>query len=239
MVIRGGFVILKKTTTDLMESIGTLKEEPDQEDQEVGQISTENNQSLQNGLVSHEKGKLQTKLKELEALFENVRQELEGTRVALAKLQKTDCANAASDLKTEKSSPLESPFSDSSVNSQVIIRVESETKQISTQTPDWENAYKIFVGNLSNRASGSDIRKLFETHGTVLEADVIRNYGFVHMENEDEGQMAIETLNGYSLHGKTKKWKCINVIKILLRSGFHIYTHAKINFSCGIDSTHL
>ncbi|XP_045624033.2 RNA-binding protein lark isoform X1 [Procambarus clarkii] len=185
-----------------MESIGTLKEEPDQEDQEVGQISTENNQSLQNGLVSHEKGKLQTKLKELEALFENVRQELEGTRVALAKLQKTDCANAASDLKTEKSSPLESPFSDSSVNSQVIIRVESETKQISTQTPDWENAYKIFVGNLSNRASGSDIRKLFETHGTVLEADVIRNYGFVHMENEDEGQMAIETLNGYSLHGK-------------------------------------
>ncbi|XP_076041527.1 RNA-binding protein lark isoform X2 [Oratosquilla oratoria] len=64
------------------------------------------------------------------------------------------------------------------------------------------NTYKIFVGNLSDRATGSDIRQLFEAHGTVVEADVVKNYGFVHMETEEEGQAAIQALNGYTLHGK-------------------------------------
>ncbi|KAK8395722.1 hypothetical protein O3P69_005661 [Scylla paramamosain] len=64
------------------------------------------------------------------------------------------------------------------------------------------NTFKIFVGNLSDRATGQDIRELFEAHGTVVEADVVKNYGFVHMEKEDEGQAAIEALNGHSLHGK-------------------------------------
>ncbi|XP_071525444.1 RNA-binding protein lark-like isoform X2 [Panulirus ornatus] len=64
------------------------------------------------------------------------------------------------------------------------------------------NTFKIFVGNLSDRATGSDIRELFENHGTVVEADVVKNYGFVHMEKEQEGQAAIEALNGHALHGK-------------------------------------
>nr|XP_053655687.1 LOW QUALITY PROTEIN: RNA-binding protein lark-like [Cherax quadricarinatus] len=64
------------------------------------------------------------------------------------------------------------------------------------------NTFKIFVGNLSDRATGSDIRELFEAHGTVVEADVVKNYGFVHMEKEEGGSAAIEALNGHSLHGK-------------------------------------
>ncbi|XP_064095833.1 RNA-binding protein lark-like isoform X1 [Macrobrachium nipponense] len=64
------------------------------------------------------------------------------------------------------------------------------------------NTYKIFVGNLSDRASGSDLRELFEQHGTVVEADVVKNYGFVHMEKEDEGRSAIQALNGHNLYGK-------------------------------------
>jgi len=63
------------------------------------------------------------------------------------------------------------------------------------------NTFKIFVGNLSDRATGSDIRELFEQHGTVVEADVVKNYGFVHMEKEEEGQAAIEALNGHALLG--------------------------------------
>lgn len=66
------------------------------------------------------------------------------------------------------------------------------------------NTFKIFVGNLSDRATGPDIRELFEAHGTVVEADVVKNYGFVHMEKEDEGTAAIEALNGHSLHGKVR-----------------------------------
>ncbi|KAK4291738.1 hypothetical protein Pmani_035450 [Petrolisthes manimaculis] len=64
------------------------------------------------------------------------------------------------------------------------------------------NTFKIFVGNLSDRTSSTDIRQLFEEHGSVVEADVVKNYGFVHMEKENESKAAIETLNGHSLHGK-------------------------------------
>ena len=64
------------------------------------------------------------------------------------------------------------------------------------------NTFKIFVGNLSDRSTAADIRGLFEAHGTVVEADVVKNYGFVHMEKEDEGKAAIEALNGQSLHGR-------------------------------------
>jgi len=64
------------------------------------------------------------------------------------------------------------------------------------------NTYKIFLGNLSDAATSSEIRELFQTHGTVVESDVVKNFGFVHMENAEEGQAAIKALNGYMLHGK-------------------------------------
>ncbi|KAG0718371.1 RNA-binding protein lark [Chionoecetes opilio] len=81
------------------------------------------------------------------------------------------------------------------------------------------NTFKIFVGNLSDRSAGPDIRELFEEHGTVVEADVVKNYGFVHMEKEDEGQAAIEALNGHSLHGK----------------GVEVRTGVEWNWVCEVD----
>ena len=66
------------------------------------------------------------------------------------------------------------------------------------------NTFKIFVGNLSDRTTSNDIRQLFEAHGTVVEAGVIKNYGFIHMENADEGKRAIESLNSYVLNGKVR-----------------------------------
>ena len=38
---------------------------------------------------------------------------------------------------------------------------------------------KIFLGNLSETATPDDVRPLFEAYGKVVEADVIKNYGFV------------------------------------------------------------
>ncbi|KAB7504034.1 RNA-binding protein lark [Armadillidium nasatum] len=64
------------------------------------------------------------------------------------------------------------------------------------------NTFKIFVGNLSDRTTSQDLRELFQAYGTVVEADAVKNYGFVHMQNENEGKSAIEALNQYSLHGK-------------------------------------
>lgn len=64
------------------------------------------------------------------------------------------------------------------------------------------NTFKIFVGNLSDRTRSEDIRPLFAAHGTVVEAGIIKNYGFVHMENAEEGKRAIDFLNSYILNGK-------------------------------------
>ena len=45
--------------------------------------------------------------------------------------------------------------------------------------PSRSGTVKIFLGNLSESASADDVRPLFEAYGTVVEADVIKNYGFV------------------------------------------------------------
>lgn len=79
------------------------------------------------------------------------------------------------------------------------------------------NTFKIFVGNLSDRATSDDIRALFETHGVVVESDVVKNYGFIHMENGEEGKTAIEALNCYVLHGKVS-----NPTILLIYTKFYI-----------------
>ncbi|CAL4067614.1 unnamed protein product [Meganyctiphanes norvegica] len=66
------------------------------------------------------------------------------------------------------------------------------------------NTFKIFIGNLTDRTTGQDLRELFEDHGTVVEADVVdgKNFGFVHMEKEEDRKAAIDSLNGHNLHGR-------------------------------------
>jgi len=61
---------------------------------------------------------------------------------------------------------------------------------------------KIFLGNLADSATADVIKPLFEPHGKVVEADVIKNYGFVHMEDEADAKRAIAAINGKELHGK-------------------------------------
>lgn len=60
---------------------------------------------------------------------------------------------------------------------------------------------KIFIGNLSSDTTGDDLRPLFERYGRVSECDVVRNYGFVHMNNEDEANSAIQELTGTLVKG--------------------------------------
>jgi hypothetical protein len=49
-------------------------------------------------------------------------------------------------------------------------------------------AFKLFIGNLEEKTQPSEIRPLFEKYGKIVECDVIKNYGFVHMENEQAGR---------------------------------------------------
>jgi RNA recognition motif-containing protein len=65
----------------------------------------------------------------------------------------------------------------------------------------------IYVGNLDYKVNENDLLGLFEEFGTVSSAKIItdkyngrsKGFGFVDMENEDEANKAIESLNGTTM----------------------------------------
>lgn len=61
--------------------------------------------------------------------------------------------------------------------------------------------FKLFIGNLDEKTQANDLKPLFEKYGTVVECDVVKNYGFVHMETEKEGRDVIQNLNGHVING--------------------------------------
>ena len=71
----------------------------------------------------------------------------------------------------------------------------------------------IYVGNLSWNTDDNQLNELFSQHGSVESARVLsdretgrsRGFGFVEMSNDDEGQAAINALNGYELDGRALK----------------------------------
>jgi len=62
----------------------------------------------------------------------------------------------------------------------------------------------IYVGNLNYKVNENDLKEIFEEYGTVSSTKIImdkysgrsKGFGFVEMENNDEGNKAIEELNG-------------------------------------------
>ena len=68
----------------------------------------------------------------------------------------------------------------------------------------------IYISNLSFDVNDSDLRELFEEYGAVSSAKVItdkfsgksRGFGFVEMDNDEEGQKAIDELNQAEYDGK-------------------------------------
>lgn len=55
------------------------------------------------------------------------------------------------------------------------MKVEAATSRKGPNTP----TTKIFVGNLSDNTRAPEVRVLFAKFGTVVECDIVRNYGFV------------------------------------------------------------
>ena len=69
---------------------------------------------------------------------------------------------------------------------------------------------KLYVGNLSYNATGSDLEQLFAQHGQVSSAEIIadrdtgrsKGFGFVQMGSDAEAQAAIAALNGQEFDGR-------------------------------------
>ena len=73
-----------------------------------------------------------------------------------------------------------------------------------------EMATKLYVGNLSFRTTGDELKELFAQAGTVESVTVIedretgrsRGFGFVEMATPEEAATAIEQFNGKDLGGR-------------------------------------
>lgn len=69
---------------------------------------------------------------------------------------------------------------------------------------------RVYVGNLPWSIATDQLRDLFEEHGEVVDAIVMkdratgrsRGFGFVEMGSEEETQKAIEALNGTEVDGR-------------------------------------
>jgi RNA recognition motif-containing protein len=71
----------------------------------------------------------------------------------------------------------------------------------------------IYVGNLSFDANEGELKGLFEGYGVVDSAKIIvdqftgrsRGFGFVEMQNREEGLRAIQELDSKDLKGRSMK----------------------------------
>lgn len=68
----------------------------------------------------------------------------------------------------------------------------------------------IYVGNLPFSTNEAELKQMFESHGGVSRVNMVtdrdtgspRGFAFVEMTNEQEGNAAIEALNGTQMGGR-------------------------------------
>jgi RNA recognition motif-containing protein len=77
----------------------------------------------------------------------------------------------------------------------------------------YKMSFNIYVGNLAFNSSEDDLRDLFAQYGAVDTVKVIsdqftgrsRGFGFVEMQNREEGLLAVKELDSREVHGRTLK----------------------------------
>ncbi|MCD4745346.1 MAG: RNA-binding protein [Bacteroidales bacterium] len=71
----------------------------------------------------------------------------------------------------------------------------------------------IYVGNLHYNVNEDELKKIFEEYGEVSSVKLIidkysgrsKGFGFIEMPNDDEGNKAIEEINGTEVTGRVIK----------------------------------
>lgn len=84
--------------------------------------------------------------------------------------------------------------------------INSNTIKVEAAKNRWERenpTSKIFIGNLTEKTTASDVREWFKKYGTVVECDVVRNYGFVHLNAHGNVDEVIREMNGKLVDGKS------------------------------------
>lgn len=74
---------------------------------------------------------------------------------------------------------------------------------------------KIYIGNLSFSTTEQTLQNLFSQYGKVISVKIIfdkitnqsKGFGFVEMENQEEAEVAIATINGKSLDNRRLRVK--------------------------------
>jgi RNA recognition motif-containing protein len=69
---------------------------------------------------------------------------------------------------------------------------------------------RLFVGNLSFKATEDEVRELFKTAGEVKDCHLVmdrdtqrpRGFGFVEMATQAEATAAVDKLNGHDFQGR-------------------------------------
>ncbi len=71
----------------------------------------------------------------------------------------------------------------------------------------------LYVGNLSYDMTDADLQQVFEEYGTVNKVNIImdrdsgrsKGFGFVEMENSEDGEKAVQELDGQEVKGRNLK----------------------------------
>ena len=71
-------------------------------------------------------------------------------------------------------------------------------------------AKKLYVGNLPWSATSASLESLFSAYGSVTSAEVVadrdtgrsRGFGFVEMASDQDGDQAMQALNGKEVDGR-------------------------------------
>lgn len=87
----------------------------------------------------------------------------------------------------------------------ILFVIEFKRLRVFSMPVSSVGTFKIFVGNLLDSIKNDEVKPLFEKYGKVVECDIKKNYGFIHMENEDAGRDAIQNLNGFLVAGQPMK----------------------------------
>lgn len=75
--------------------------------------------------------------------------------------------------------------------------------------PKWFGDFKMYVGNISFQCTEADLFELFESIGPVGDVSMVRDetgrprgFGFITMRSKEDGEKALEELDGVDLKGR-------------------------------------